>query len=303
MISAKKIPAFFLLMLGLLCGFAKNVWADDFRILLVLSDNAPLYQRFAKAFEQDVPKGMRVDIVRQAQDFDSQKTDLIVSVGVRAAYRVAEKSSQPLLAAMIPGKAYAGLREVKQGEATAIYVDQPWRRQVEMLNAVMPKRKRIGVLYTDAQDIAGLRSELARRQDTLVARHLGGRDTLSSDLEEVLTESDVLLALPEGEIYNANSIRNILLSSYRHGIPLVGFSEAYVRAGALCAIFSTPEQLALQTANAAASYAQTGKLPEAQYPQQYSIAVNRSVAGTFGMVIGSDEAIFLQIKKSSGDTR
>ena len=303
MISVKKIPAFFLLMLGLLCGFAKNVLADDFRILLVLSDNAPLYQRFAKAFIQDVPKGMRVDIVNQAQDFDSQKSDLIVSVGVRAAYRVAEKSSQPLLAAMIPSKSYAGLREIKQGGISAIYLDQPWRRQVDMLHAVMPKRRRIGVLYSETQDIAGLRSELARQQDTLFARHLGGKDTLSSDLEEVLGESDVLLALPDSEIYNANSIRNILLSSYRHAIPLVGFSEAYVRAGALCAIFSTPEQIALQAVNAAASYAKTGKLPEAQYPQQYSIAVNRSVAGTFGMVIGSNEAILLQTKKSSEDTR
>jgi len=78
----------------------------------------------------------------------------------------------------------------------------------------------------------------------LIARHLRSKDTLFSDLDELLIDSDVLLAVPDSEIYNSNSIRNILLSSYRRGIPLVGFSQAYVKAGALCAIFSTPEQLA-----------------------------------------------------------
>ncbi len=300
MISARRIPALILL---LLCVFASDVRAGDFRVLLVLSDNAPLYQRFAKAFMQDLPQGMRVDQLQHAEDFDSQKSDLIISVGVRAAYRVAEKTSQPLLAAMIPSKSYEDLKETRQGGMSAIYLDQPWNRQVEMLHAVMPNRKRIGVLYSEAQEIAGLRSELARRHGTLIARHLGGKDTLSSDLEEVLSASDVLLAVPDSEIYNANSIINILLSSYRRGIPLVGFSEAYVRAGALCAIFSTPEQLALQTADAAVSYSKTGRLPEAQYPEQYSIAINRSVASTLGMVIGTDEAIFLQLRKSSEDKR
>ena len=42
-------------------------------------------------------------------------------------------------------------------------------------------------------------------------------------------------------------MRNILLTSYRRGVPLVGLSQAYVNAGALAAIFSTTEQLAEQT--------------------------------------------------------
>ena len=297
MAPAKKILAFIFL---LLCGFAH---ADELRVLMVLSDSTPLYLNFAKAFSEKLPSGIRVDLLQHSYDFDAQKTDLIVSVGVRAAYRVAEKSAQPLLAAMIPSMTYADLRALRQGETSAVYLDQPWDRQIDLLHAVMPQRKRIGVLYSASQDIPALKSELSRHHDTLIAMHLGGKDTLSADLDEVLRESDVLLAVPDSEIYNANSIRNILLSSYRRGIPLVGFSEAYVRAGALCAIFSTPEQLALQTARVTVAYARTGKLPEAQFPSLYSIAVNRAVARTFGLVLESDDAILLQIEKSSGDLR
>ena len=53
--------------------------------------------------------------------------------------------------------------------------------------------------------------------------------------------SEVLLGVPDGVIYNSNNIRNILPSSYRRGIPLIGFSQGYVRAGAffVCAVFHT----------------------------------------------------------------
>ncbi len=298
-----KALVFQTLLWVFLCGYAPLSCANELRVLMVLSDSTPLYLDFARTLRQNLPSDLRVDLIQYAENFDAQKSDLIVSVGVRAAYRVAEKSSQPLLAAMIPSRVYADLREIKQGASSAIYLDQPWQRQVALLGAVIPERKRIGVLYSASLNIAGLKSELVRRHDTLVARHLGGRDTLSADLDDVLAESDVLLAVPDSEIYNANSIRNILLTSYRHGIPLVGFSEAYVRAGALCAIFSTPEQLAAQTAFATAAYARTGKLPEAQYPQQYRIAVNREVARTFGLALEPDDALLLQIKKSSEDKR
>ena len=297
MAPAKKILAFIFL---LLCGVSH---ADELRVLMVLSDSTPFYLSFAKDFSQNLPPDIRVDLLQHAEDFDAQKTDLIVSVGVRAAYRVAEKSAQPLLAAMIPSKTYADLRTLKQGEISAIYLDQPWRRQVNLLHAVLPERKRIGVLYSASQDIPALKSELALHHDTLIARHLGGGNTLSVDLDDVLGQSDVLLAVPDSEIYNANSIRNILLTSYRRGIPLVGVSGAYVRAGALCAIFSTPEQLAVQADSATAAYARTGRLPVAQFPIQYSIAVNRAVARAFGLAIEPDDAILLQVRKSSGGLR
>ena len=270
---------------------------------MVLSDSSALYLNFAKTFSHNLPPEIRVDLLQHAEDFDAQKTDLIVTVGVGAAYRVAEKTTQPLLAAMIPSNVYADLQELRHSQISAIYLDQPWGRQVELLRAVMPQRKRIGVLYSGSQDMSVLRSELDRYHATLIARHLGSKDTLSADLDELLANSDVLLAVPDSEIYNANSIRNILLSSYRRGIPLVGFSEAYVRAGALCAIFSTPEQLALQAASAVAAFAKSGKLPDAQFPTKYSIAVNQQVARTLGLILQSGDAILLQVEKSSGGSR
>lgn len=276
-------------------------------VVVVQSDNNTLYQTFTKALTGSLPANIDLTLVLRAEDFDAQQGDLIVTVGVKAADRVAGKTTLPMLATMMPSSTFADLlaKRSRTRSTAALYLDQPWVRQVAFLSAAIPVRHKIGVLHAaDTRlDISALRNELTRRHGTLIARPLHNADTLFDDLEEVLIASDVLLAVPDVAVYNSSNIRNILLSSYRRGIPLVGFSQAYVTAGALCAIFSTPEQLAAQAGAAIVSFANTGKLPDTQYPLLYTIAVNQEVARTLGLSIQSAESLRLQIEKSQGGAR
>lgn len=275
--------------------------AADLRVLVVQSDSSPLYQTFAKTYAGNLPASVKLTVLERAEDFNGETADLIVTVGVKAADWVAGRSAQPQLAAMIPSNFEPTVKHNRR--LAAIYLDQPWSRQVSLLRAALPERNRIGVLHSPGKDLSALRSELVAHGDTLTARTLRGGDTLFADLEEVLSSSDVLLAIPDGAVYSSNTIRNILLTSYRRSIPLVGFSQAYVRAGALYALFSTPEQLAAQAADATLTFAQGRKLPEAQFPSLYTISVNQEVARTLGITIKSADALRLQIEKSSGSTR
>lgn len=281
--------------------------ADGLSVLLVLSDSNALYQNFANTYRQNLPVGIQLHLLQRAEDFDGQHADMVVTVGVKAAERVAKKTTQPMLAAMIPSHSYAGLLAQRSGNklTSAIFLDQPWRRQVNFLRAVLPERRKIGVLYSaDTRlEIPVLRSELSNHGLTLIGSALGSDDDLFTRLEAVLAASDVLLAVPDSAIYSSNNIRNILLSSYRRSIPLVGFSQSYVRAGALCAVFSTPEQLAAQAGHSTASFLQTRKLPGAQYPAFYEIAVNHEVARTLGLSIKPAESLRLQLEKLSENPR
>jgi ABC-type uncharacterized transport system substrate-binding protein len=147
-------------------------------------------------------------------------------------------------------------------------------------------------------DLNELRKQLEMRGATLIAKQTSFPANLFDDLEDILSRSEVLLAVPDSEIYNSNSIRNILLTSYGRSIPLVGFSQAYVNAGALCAIFSTAEQLAEQASDIAISFERLRRLPDPQFPEQFSIAVNREVARTLGSTIKPDELLRLQVSKA-----
>lgn len=302
-----KIAKYHLHLLLCWMVFSPDVCAaENLRVLLVLSGNSTPYQSFAKSFTQNLPANIHVSVLEQAENFSDteQQTDLIVTVGVKAIDRVKGSTATPILATMIPGNKYAELlaKQPHPKQISAIYLDQPWARQVALLRAALPERSRIGVLYSaDSQsDMRALRDELANRGYTPIAKSLQGHETLFSALEEVLLSSDVLLVVPDSAIYNSNNIRNILLSSYRHGIPLIGLSQAYVSAGALYAVFSTPEQLAAQARAATISFAQTRQLPDAQYPSFYTIAFNQEIARTLGITTKSVELLHAQVEKTQG---
>lgn len=279
--------------------------ANDLRVLVVLSESTTPYQSFSKAFQQTLPSNFQVSELQHPESFlaKGDQADLVVTVGVKATDWVIGKTAAPLLAVMIPSTKYIDLLEpqARSSHISAIYIDQPWSRQVALLHAALPESRNIGVLYSSEArlNLPTLRNELAGYGFNLVAKQMQNNENLSTDLEEVLARSDVLLAVPDGNIFSNSSIRNILLSSYRQRIPLVGLSQAYVNAGALCAVFSTPEQMAAQAGAATILFARTRRLPDPQSPAFYTIAVNQDVARTLGITTKSADFLHMQVEKES----
>ncbi len=311
MLQAKKFvwKKIRVLLLCLLVPAPTLCWAENLKVLVVLSDNSAPYQSFANSLNNSLPALMRASVQAQHEQLpaDLSEIELIVAVGMRATELAASQSSIPVLAVMIPQVGYEELLEqisLKKSprSISAIYLDQPWARRLDFWRATLPSRRRIGLLYSPGThiDIEGLRGNIAARGGSLIARPVLLADELFAELESVLASSDVLFAVPDSMIYSSNNIRNILLTSYRHGIPLIGLSQAYVNAGALCAIFSTPEQLAEQTGATVIYFSQTGQLPEPQYPVAFTIAVNQQVARSLGIELLSLEAIRNQMNKAKG---
>ncbi len=292
----------------LLCVPFSALGANDVRVLLVLSESMTPYQAFAKAFKLGLAPNVHVNVSEHPEglSINDSSVDLIVTVGVRATDLMMDRAV-PILAVMIPIAKYPNLqkKQTRTKPISAIYIDQPLSRQVALLGAALPGRRRIGVLYSTESliDLKELRNELDRQGYKLVARQVQNSETLSSDLDDVLEHSDMLLAVPDSNIYNSSYIRNILLSSYRQQIPLVGLSQAYVNAGALCAIFSTPEQLAAQASVATTLFAQTGHLPPPQPPALYTVSINQEVARTLGITIESADALHMQVENEGGVRR
>jgi hypothetical protein len=101
------------------------------------------------------------------------------------------------------------------------------------------------------------------------------------DINRVLNrigQTEVLLALPDGEVYNPENIRNILLSTYRHKQAVIGFSADMVKAGALATTYSEIEDVNAQVAEVAASFVATGQLQPPQFPRYFRTIVNEGVA-------------------------
>ncbi len=300
------------LLCALLCMLAAApAWAENINVWVVLSENSAPYLSFAEKFKKDFPTSVQVSVLESPDALPSSLSshskspvDLIVAVGMKATEAAAAQTRVPVLAAMVPKVAYdALLVQPAQQKITrpisAIYLNQPWARRINFWQAVSPTRLRIGLLYTQEldKDITLRQQELEHRGGVLVTQLVNTPEELFVKLESVLASSDVLFALSDSMIYSNSNIRHILLASYRRGIPLVGLSQAYVNAGALCAIFSTPEQIAVQAKEAALAFAKTRSLPPSQHPTDFTIAVNEQVARSLKIELPAADVIRSRMEK------
>lgn len=270
----------------LLCGFA-FAQAEPLRVTVVLSETGGSYQAYAESLRERIESsGVQIGFSRAGER--PAGSDLYIAVGMKATAELAGQDL-PVLSVFVPKSGFERLQRESAKRAapfSAIYLDQPVERQVALLQAVIPDARHVGVLYSSPPpELPAVRSLLDEAGLVLHERKYNQARPLNDELENVLENSEVLMVLPDAVVYNPGTIRNILLTAYRRQIPLVGISQAYVKAGALCAVFSTPEQIAEQSAAAIRRFAASARLPAAQYPSAFEIAVNMQVARSLDLHI------------------
>lgn len=226
----------------------------------------------------------------------------IVAVGVQAMRNAAAwDNTPPVLNVLVPRTSYEKLvaesgRLRRRAQFSAIYLDQPLARQLNLIRQLLPNRKRVSAIVgpDSSLQLPHLRSAIARAGLALVIEEVGSEPEILPALSRLLPVSDVLLGLPDSVVFTRDTARSVLLATYRHQKPLIGFSQAYVNAGALAAVFSTPAQIARQTAELLQRLpAGRAALPAPLAPTYFSVAVNRSVARSLALDVASDA--FLQV--------
>ena len=269
-------------------------------VCVVSSDRSPAFQEAADSLVQELVRGgvARQDIllmgVADYQEAPAHAADnrLIISLGSDALRQVAAQNSRTaVLAALIPRISFERvLQETGRkspSNIAALYLDQPFGRQLDLLRLALPSVHRIGVLWgpeSMAQQPLLNAAAQARGLELAEGSYAEGQPLIGA-LRAALREADVLLAVADGAVYNPSSVSNILLTSYRAKTPVMGFSPAYVKAGALLSVHTTAAETGARVAALASHYLQTGNLPVSQYPADFSISINEYVARSLGLTL------------------
>ena len=124
-------------------------------------------------------------------------------------------------------------------------------------------------------------------------------DELIPALKETINKNDILLATPDPAVYSKNTIRGILLLTYRSKTPVIGFSKSYVKAGATAGLYSTPEQIATDAAeNIKKFFLNNRKFTHKKYhPELFSIEINKKVIKAMKLHINDNDVLKKLISK------
>jgi hypothetical protein len=286
--------------------FATNCLAAPLRVTM-LADEGPIFRDFSQALTAKINANqITLTVVPISAAIFPNNTDLVLAVGAQST-AIALNSRFKVLSVLVSKLAYEQmLRQLPVDTNplihSAIYLDQPYSRQLSLMTAALPKVRRVGVLCSSARiDVNALWQATQDKKVTLTLQENLSVDSLHNDLETVLKQSDVLLAVPDGQIFNGFTIRNILLETYRSRVPVIGFSASLVRAGALLAVFSTAEQLATQTVNVLGQINILSGLPRSQYPQQFDVLVNREVARSLNLALPETAKLHALISRGGAE--
>lgn len=272
-------------------------------VAIVASERSPDYDAVIDAIGVELARGgyARSDLAvigtgeltTLARSSPSPK--LLVVLGTPAAQAVANTESRlPQLFVLVTQHGFSTLfsgRKTPPPQAvSAVFLDQPVSRQLDLVRLALPGLGRIGVLLGPASRSQApmLERVTAERGLRLSSAYVEDGKSLYAGLRQVVDTADILMAIADPLVFNANTVQNILLTTFRARVPLLAHSPAYVKAGALLAIYSTPTQLGGQAGVIARAFLQGAPLPAPRHPVEFAVSVNPHVARSLGLDL--DEA-------------
>ncbi len=285
-------------------------------IFLLPSDNSSAYNEFVSHIEQhNNDPDIHYKLLQPDADLNTLSSttapgSMLVTIGTLALHKAIQNLPRlPIISVLITRSAFEtfirdqpGLSNlVSNGKLSALFLEQPAYRYLYLASALSPEAKRIGTVT------GPLSSELLHQLKPL-SQDLGlqlshevidVRDNPTRPIDKVMRNSDVYLALPDSSLFNSGTAKWVLLTGLKWRVPIVGFSSRYAEAGAVAAIYTTPMDASMETAEWIRQCVmdRSKKLSAPRYPDSYTLTVNHNVAEKLGLPALDEEQLKQTIKR------
>ena len=272
-------------------------------VLAVMSSDKKIYKDFYSRLETELHDNINIIevAVSDVNDEVLNRHDFIITVGYRAAKKISEyKPKTTVIYSLIPDneKIRSRLSCVNK-TCYYVYINQPVIRYTKLFKILFPQDSVMVFATTKAntkitqqlqiasKNIGVTYKELQIQQDSNIAR----------TFTNMLSKSDVLLALPNAAIYNSNNAKSILLSTYHKDVPIIAYSKAFVKAGAIAGLYSSVDNIADMTAKTINKIMKTGHQKQKEYyPDDFTIEINSAVANSLNINFDSGSVIKRKLK-------
>lgn len=274
-------------------------------ITIIMSAPTQTNLAFVEEFKRELANSRNAAIKVRTIDLDESKRlvvaengELVIALGVRALEMASQlKPTTLVLGVFTPLPVFNAVMEKSRrdlGNFSAIVLDQPYQRQMALVKTVLPESRSLGILLGSASvsNSEALREEGEKKGLRINMESITQESELIPKLNQILQSNDSLLAVPDPIVYSRETVQPILLTSYRYQKPVFGFSQSYVKAGALAAVYSTTAQLAKQAVEITVrSQQQQNILLPPQPPKYFSVSINQQVARALNITPDREEVV------------
>lgn len=291
------------------CVFVPAVVADTSpqRVLILHQQASGFTQQLISQLQHDlsshniaVESSLHNQPILQPSAMDNYQ--LIIAVGSRTSKALLDSNNNtPMLSLLMPENLALGFAQLYPQKTGwhSLLIDQPLERHFYLISALLGEQTDTGLILGQLNETlqTDYRKAANNTEHPLQIETIQQSEQLADAIKSLSQRSDVLLMSADPEIYNKNTIRSILLSSYRHRLPVIGFSKSLTHAGAIAAIYSEPEQISQQAVKISLQILRGEATEKAYPPDSFSVSVNYQVARSLGYRF-SDEDVIVQLIKA-----
>lgn len=300
-----------LLVAVALSALALVVSADQSKAYLLLSGEQSYYQEVSAVFEKVLakqPNAPRVFSSGLDQGLQVAANSTVVAVGSRASeFALRRFPNADILSLLMPVAAWNELcaRLPGSGRRAAVVIDQPLERPLALGQLLVPSAKRIGAVFgpVSVSSRPQLIDAAQRRGMELVYADLDSDDNPIGVLSPLVQKTDLFIAVADRAVFNKSVAKWLLYLSFRQKVSVIGFSQSYAKAGALGAVYSSPENIGRHGAELMESLlaAERGVSITAEswrtyYPKYYTLEINREVARALNISVPEFGALYREFQ-------
>lgn len=281
---------------GLLLGlFLKRLEAgvvDLPRVAVVMGAAAPAYQEAIRAFRATLGQAARLSLhesegeqAKASLDYLRQtEPNVAVAFGSQAMEALATARLHiPVIATMVLDP--DGARESGQKPVSTVSLFVPPATVLSNLRALFPKYRRLGVVFSSLSGLSGAELQaLGQRLGYMLQPILcsGPREVIES-FSAFRGQVDMVWCVPDSTLFPPAAVGPMLIASIRSSLAVLGFSESFVRAGAVAGFYPDYADIGAQTAEFTLRLLAGQELPARVTPRKVRAAINDRVLRVLGL--------------------
>lgn len=211
----------------------------------------------------------------------NNSTDIIIGIGSEGMQSANQDYPETTKLFISTDPEIFRLDRSKNKNDAILYMTQSYCRQMQFIKLINDDWKVISLFNSQTKPVntKDIKQCAKKYGLKIYSVNTSAEDNMTTKVKTALNNSDALLALPDRSVYNSNTVKNILLTSYRYRKPVIAFSRNFVNAGALASIHSSVEQVALSASLLIERYYELDRRFEKtiNHPQLFDISINKQV--------------------------
>lgn len=207
-------------------------------------------------------------LTSMSQHLINEKADILVGIATPSAQALANQTSDiPIILGAISDPKSAGLVEDNNkpgGNITGVSDQSPVEAQLELVNSLLPNKKKMGILYSSAEDNSSSQvkkvKEQAEGQGYQVSEYAVPSTNEISQMMQVLAREVDFLYIPTDNTM-ANAMQTIVDVANQYKLPVIPSVDTMVEQGGLATVGINQYELGVQTGKMVAEVLKGNSVP------------------------------------------